>query len=768
MPKSNAQTAVASYTRYGITRDDRVLYRGRYYTYAAEQGDIVALQSIDDVDKGLHPATQAFHWEEVSRLVSLNLIEIESGYLTVKNQLKRKAQSTTKIFELPPDVILRARMVSEFLAAEADVYETGEVVTRSDSSISKFILKFETENAAIVRQLRGGKTDVRYRDKTLVGPRQFRRLVRQFVDGGLDPVSLMPRHRGRKTHTSTFTRAELEYHQKFALKYQSTQRPTMKDCYAQMVEDNRERPEEKRIRLPSLRTFQRIINDLGDYENELGRTTNKERINRKYNFSQKGLQVTRPLEVVEMDEHKMDLVRLLVRNGIWDQLHPHVQTKIEKKKRAWLSVALDAYSRSVLGMRLLYADPNGNSAVSTLAMVARNKEKESALSGSQTNWPQCGTPEAIHTDAGASYISPEFQAAAMALTGRHLIPPSKHPHLRGRVERFFRTLNQRYVHLFAGQTFSNVLLRDEYDAKKHAHITHEELSNLLVRLIVDCYHNTVQRGLYGLTPLAAWYEGSHKAKGEVKGPPSAEEYRDIFAITDRRRIQNGGIEILGIRYVSNDLRELRKQNFEETVTIRINAEDISAISVKEPYRNEWFTVPAVHEGFKNTAILDWVETVRYIKARHGDRVRHSDETVKGAMAAVRDVSAATRKARMIAAPELTAMDIRHFERKDFATFKFSQRHDFDYGSSDESEDHLANAAPPADDAFAPEPGEHLPPEDFKPVTAPVAKKRRKEQAEPERLHEAGPTDEPPVAPGGDDLPDDDSPLRVEKRKLTDE
>ncbi|WP_395517451.1 hypothetical protein [Pseudorhizobium flavum] len=177
------------------------------------------------------------------------------------------------------------------------------------------------------------------------------------------------------------------------------------------------------------------------------------------------------------DEHKVDLVRILIRNGIWDELHPDVKKRVEERGRPWLSVAMDAYSRSILGMRLLYDDPNGQSALDTLAMAVREKDGETALSGAVTGWPQCGRPRAVHTDAGSAYISPEFQAAVFALTDRHVIPPSKHPHLRGRVERFFRTINQRYMSLFSGRTFSNVLLRDQYDSVKHAHLEHEELAN---------------------------------------------------------------------------------------------------------------------------------------------------------------------------------------------------------------------------------------------------------------------------------------------------
>lgn len=696
------------YTRIRIKKDDRILFKGCYFTLHSEIENGVLLAPI--VEDGKPREFQPLHWREISLYVRARVLEVEKGYFGAANAIKRAQRA--KIFQLPPDVILRARMCAEFLAAAEDVYETGEIYTRSDASIAKFLAKFEAENSAMVAETRGGKTAKGYRDKTLVGPRQFRRLLDTFEKNHFEPASLLPRYKGHAAVGSKFD-ASLQYIMKFARLYHSTDRSTMKDCYDQMVRDNDERKALglTTVDIPSLRTFQRMIRDLGDLDNERGRTTNEPRVQRKYIFSKKGLKVTRPLEIVEMDEHEIDLVRILNKNGIWKFLHADVQKRISEKSRAWLSVALDAYSRSICGMRLLYDAPDGNSGVATLAMVARVKDAETALHGTTSPWPQGGTPEAIHTDAGAAYVSAAFQAAAMALTGRHVIPPSKHPHLRARVERFFRTLNQRYIHLFSGRTFSNVLLKDEYESEKHAHITHDELSDLLCRLIVDCYHNTVQVGLYGLTPLQAWYRGS-QLEGAVEAHPSADEYRDIFAITDTRRLGNKGIEILGNRYSNEDLEAIRKHNYNARLVIRINEQDISKISVKDRYVNKWITVPAVFDGLKNVTLFEWMETIRYINKHFSARSAHSQALVNKTLSEVRSASDLSKEASGIGSPLVDASVIRRFEKKEMGSFAYSQRQNVDLGDEDESaafED--SDTAAEAEDAFAPPEGE------FEPIAA---------------------------------------------------
>jgi len=569
---------------------------------------------------------------------------------------------------------------------------------------------------------------------------------------------------------STFSIEDQEYFQSYALKYQTPDRLSMKACYGLMVANNNERPSlgQRKIKLLSLRSFQRLINDLGDFENEYSRAGNKYRVERKYGLARKGLHVKFPLEIVEMDEHKVDLVRILIRNGIWEELHPDVKKKVAEKGRPWLSVAMDAYSRSILGMRLLWDDPSGQSALETLAMAVRNKDAETALYGTLIGWVQCGRPRAIHTDAGAAYVSSDFQAATMALTDRHVIPPSKHPHLRARVERFFRTINQRYIGLFSGgQTFSNVILRDQYDSVKHAHMTHDELGHLLVRLIVDCYHNTVQKGLMGLTPLQAWYRGS-QIEGEVQPPPSDEEYRDIFGIPLTRDIENQGIEILGNKYTSRQLEKLRKDDYDIEVQVRVNPLDLSEISVKSP-TDGWFSVPATFDGLKGVSIEEWMETVRYIKANFGKRSSVSYNAVSSTLKEVLEAGERSRDRYGIAAPQHNAETIRLLEKKELANMRFSQPREIDYGKPADTEPTDASIGLGVD-SLLPEDGLYSRPDTFAPLDG-QHEERTERPAKPEAaLAETTEQAEDPISV---DDEDDDIEVQIveietEKRKRRDD
>lgn len=665
----NAMATGTDYAQYTFGPDDRFHYRHRYWTYLEPWADgIVITSEPDEFDK----ETKALTFPEIFQLFRDEEFECDKDYYSGRNAIIRKAGMT--VADLPPITLFRARMVSEFLAAEQDVHATGERFTRSDASLRRFLDWFARENRDHIPPPVGKR-------KAMVSPRQLRRLAGIYEASGHNPAALEPKHRGQVGEMALYTTEELRFQQKYALKFHSRDRPSKKDCWDQMHEANDVRISQglPSYRLPSMRSFQRIISDLGDYSNQWTRSGNPEKIARKFAISRGGLRVSRPLEIVQLDEHKVNVIRLLVRNGIWDFLHPSVKARLETKKRAWLSIAIDVYSRSILGAKLLFGAPNAVAAVATLAMVARPKEKEAQAAGTLCRWPQFGRPDQVTTDAGSSYVSHEFQAAVRALTGTHWVPASRHPHLRAVIERVFRTLNQRYIHLLSGQTFENVLLRDQYDAEAHAHITDEQLADLLVRLIVDCYHNTKHRGLWGATPLQAWYVGSQIGKGAMKPHPTRTEYGEIFGITVRRKISNYGITILGLRYSNTWLQNLRDNWYHAELVVRINELDLGSIHVKHWTSDAWTEIPAVFEDSQGVRLFEWLRFVTMMKKRFGTDAKHTQEFVRKQLALTRELAEQSRKDAGILDPCPTEKEIKHYERITTKGFRFDQKRELDKG-----------------------------------------------------------------------------------------
>lgn len=675
--KIHKSLTVPGYTKYKIGKDDLVTVHGQQAQYSKEVADGVILC---ETAGSKHKFTRLFTWREISELILNGKMTVDKDHFSERSAIRRARDR--RAHELEPDVILRAVMVTTFLSQESDEDNVDVRYRRSKDGIMAFYAVFKENQPELIEEARACIAK-RGTGKLFVSPRQFQRLIEKFEEAEFEETSLISRQQGHSHSSSIFTES-LEYQRTFFNKFRTADKNTIKACWEEMISQNKEL--KLGHALPSYTTFWRSVKEGNDFLNEVGRSENLQRIERKYNVKKKGLEVTRPLQIVEMDEHQMDVSIMLTKNGIMEHLHPDAQVRIKGLGRLWLSVALDAYSRVLVGAKFLKGSPDANSAVATLSMIARNKDMLAASVGAISGWSQCGTPENIHTDAGAGYVSSRFELACLMFCGRHRIPPSKHPHLRARVERFFRTINQRYIHLFSGQTFSNPLKRDEYDSEKYAHLTDDEFADLVLRLLIDCYHNTPHSSL-GMTPLEAWERGSKTGSGAVAPPPTPERYREIFGATITRSIGNEGMKIAGNIYSSPELLEIRKKWFRHKLMVRMDDADISSICVKHRRRNQWIKVPAVFDGLKGVSIAVWEETVRYMKKRYGDQGVHSQDLVRKSIVDVKNTIARSKARTGIAIHESLTAKLEKIDSEISATFVYSQEQPYDYGAYDDHVDH---------------------------------------------------------------------------------
>ena len=108
----------------------------------------------------------------------------------------------------------------------------------------------------------------------------------------------------------------------------------------------------------------------------------------------RGLEVSRPLERVEVDEWKIDLMTILAQSGLL-ALFEHEELEAlgltDAKGRWWLVAAIDCRTRVILGMKLT-KDPKTSSAVECLRMVVSDKGQFADAVGAVTPWSQFGSP----------------------------------------------------------------------------------------------------------------------------------------------------------------------------------------------------------------------------------------------------------------------------------------------------------------------------------------------------------------------------------------
>jgi putative transposase len=85
----------------------------------------------------------------------------------------------------------------------------------------------------------------------------------------------------------------------------------------------------------------------------------------------------------------------------------------------------------------------------------------------------------------------------------------KSPWLKGSIERFIKTSGTDVFHATPGTTFSNFLVRGDYDPSKHACVTLNGLWYLLHKWIVDVYTQEAHRGIGGV-PAKIWERGLNR------------------------------------------------------------------------------------------------------------------------------------------------------------------------------------------------------------------------------------------------------------------
>lgn len=86
--------------------------------------------------------------------------------------------------------------------------------------------------------------------------------------------------------------------------------------------------------------------------------------------------------------------------------------------------------------------PNAQNTALTLHQAIWNKN--------DTNWPVCGIPEKFYTDHGSDFTSHHMEQVAIDLKINLMFSKVGVPRGRGKIERFFQTVNQTFLEQLPG------------------------------------------------------------------------------------------------------------------------------------------------------------------------------------------------------------------------------------------------------------------------------------------------------------------------------
>ena len=440
--------------------------------------------------------------------------------------------------------------------------------------------------------------------------------------------------------------------------YQSTKRLTqmevVQDIQSSVRSLNRARAQEDLVKYRILgeTSIKKRIRKLDKYQTACLRFGVKY-ANDKFALFDGGLDLLYPLERVEIDEWKIDLISILAESGIDLKLNPELLKTLEKGRR-WATVVIDCRTRCILGF-VLSAKPSTKDAMRALHLMGKDKTEIAQAYGCETPWKHRGGFGALVADNGAAFISNQFASAVCDLNSTIMYPPAGYPFLRGTIERMFGTFATHLMSYLSGRTFGSSHARGDYPAERLACLTDHDLSAVLTNYIVDVYHNQPHGGLKGETPNHCWNRLANDYG--VSPPPDGLTQTSIFGLKKDRKLTGKGVRFSSIDYSSPELNQLFLEGQQKTVKISVDPYNLGWIAVS--INGGWYPAHAIQECFEGVTLNAWRKTMSQLREKYRNQAELSLGVVERALRRISDIN---DKAMACARIEPWEMTDEQFER----------------------------------------------------------------------------------------------------------
>jgi putative transposase len=188
----------------------------------------------------------------------------------------------------------------------------------------------------------------------------------------------------------------------------------------------------------------------------------------------------RPWEIVHLDHTQLDL-----------ELVSQLGTPLG---RPWVTFAVDAYSRRLLGLYLTFDPPSYRACMMVLRACVRQHQR---------------LPQSIVVDGGPEFRSVYFESLLARYYGTKKTRPSAHPRFGSVIERLFGTTNTAFIHTLRGNTQASVhprTLTPAVDPKRLAVWPLPDLYHCLCQWAYTIYDHQVHEAL-GQSPHDAYLLG---------------------------------------------------------------------------------------------------------------------------------------------------------------------------------------------------------------------------------------------------------------------
>lgn len=353
-------------------------------------------------------------------------------------------------------------------------------------------------------------------------------------------TGLLSQKRGRKNGT-VFIAEDIEKIIQDTIKndYLIKERPSIKS----VINKIKIKCLEKNLALPSNNTIRNRINKITQYE-FFEKRNSKNLVKDRFSPATKKYHADYPLQKVQIDHTRVDL------HIVDDEYRTSIG-------RPWLTLAIDIYSRMIVGYYLSLDAPSGVSVGMCIVNAILQKNKLLNQFELDTEWNVWGKFDNIFTDNGADFRSFSVEQACLA-NGIHInFRPIGKKEYGGHIERLIGT-TMTEVHDIPGTTYSNIKEKMHYDSEGNACMTFDEFEKWLLIYITKIYQHNIHSGIKS-SPYSKWKEGIFGTKytpgiGYPQIPGDIESLTIDFLPSIERTVQKNGVTIDGLTYFDQILR----------------------------------------------------------------------------------------------------------------------------------------------------------------------------------------------------------------------
>ncbi|MEV8027519.1 Mu transposase C-terminal domain-containing protein [Cellulosimicrobium funkei] len=323
------------------------------------------------------------------------------------------------------------------------------------------------------------------------------------------------------------------------------------------------------------------------------------------------------------DKYELALRRQADRpNAMWQADHTMLDILVvgtdNKPARPWLTAIIDDCSRAICGYTVFLGAPSAMNTALALRQAIWHKADPA--------WPMCGIPDVLHVDHGSDFTSHQLTATAVDLHLRLVYSAVARPQGRGKIERFFGTVNTELLTSLPG----HLTPRQPWPAPS---LSLAELDTALEAFVADYNHRSHSET--GSSPRAAWI-----AEGWLPRMPQTLEDLDglLLTVPRSRVVRRDGIHFQGLRYISSTLAGYVGRS----VVIRYDPRDITEIRV---FDHDDFVCKAVNQDHHDQKV-----SLKEIQAARNARRRALRQGINERIAVVADRTAPAPRAVKPPAP----------------------------------------------------------------------------------------------------------------------